>query len=249
MVLSILFGLIIFILLFLVFWLLLNGIFLRGYGRLNDRRMAVRNGERLFNHSKRVVVIAAHPDDVEYYCGGTLAKLSRSGREVVVVICTKELDEDGAEIRRQEQEQAAKVLNYSRVIFLDFPDKGLNADSSLVKQLSSLFQRYKPDTLFTFDSFKQHPVYRHKDHKAAGEAAIKASSNYSFKRVYLFHSSAPNIWAEISKEDLELKIRAFGAHESQQIMGLPLARFGIRKIAENEGRKVDLKYAEVFRKL
>jgi LmbE family N-acetylglucosaminyl deacetylase len=130
---------------------------------------------------KRVVVVAAHPDDLETACGGTIALLIRHGAEVMLVLGT-----DGdigthdpamtraklAEIRHQETLNAARVLGLKDVVFLGRHDGELVADLALRAEVAYAYRRYQPDTVFTFDpawSGQAHP-----DHTAAGRAAVDA---------------------------------------------------------------------------
>ena len=86
------------------------------------------------------MVIVAHPDDAEFLAGGTAALWARDGTEVIYVIVTKgdkgsedpELTSDQlAEIRRGEQEAAAKSLGVSKVLFLGYEDGVLRRELEL----------------------------------------------------------------------------------------------------------------------
>ena len=79
----------------------------------------------------KAMVVVAHPDDAEYGCSGTVAKWCREGWEVVYVLCTdgskgsddpEMTPERLAEIRYQEQEDAAKILGLKTVEYLNYPD-------------------------------------------------------------------------------------------------------------------------------
>ena len=82
-------------------------------------------------YKKVLMVVAAHPDDPEFGAGGTVAKFVMEGWQAVYVICTNgdkgtsDLSMTSAklaEIREQEQKNAAKLLRVSEVIFLRHPD-------------------------------------------------------------------------------------------------------------------------------
>ena len=81
-----------------------------------------------------VLVIAPHPDDAEYGAGGTVAGWTRDGKQVVFVVCTTgdkgTSDRDMAPerlagIREKEQRDAARALGVREVVFLGYPDQGL----------------------------------------------------------------------------------------------------------------------------
>lgn len=89
--------------------------------------------------ARRVLAVAAHPDDLEYFCGGTLGRLAREGARVTAVLATRgELGGDPVR-RRSEQEAAAAILGYSRLYLLDFPDGGVrSADPRLRAKLAEM---------------------------------------------------------------------------------------------------------------
>ena len=83
---------------------------------------------------KRGLVVVAHADDAEYGCSGTVARLIREGWDFAYVLSTdgskgssdpNMTEEKLSEIRRQEQEEAGKVLGLSNVAFLGHPDSYL----------------------------------------------------------------------------------------------------------------------------
>ena len=81
-----------------------------------------------------ILIVTPHPDDAEGGAGGTIAKWTREGKRVVLVVCTngdkgtsdKALKpEKLAAIREKEQLDAAEVLGLEEVVFLRFPDQNL----------------------------------------------------------------------------------------------------------------------------
>lgn len=86
------------------------------------------------NKSVYLMVIAPHPDDSEFGIAGTVARLTKEGKKVVYVICTngdkgtsdrKLTPEKLAKIREKEQRAAAELLGVSEVVFLGYPDQGV----------------------------------------------------------------------------------------------------------------------------
>ena len=97
----------------------------------------------MFNKSE-IMVISAHPDDSEFGAAGSVAKWTREGRRVVYVVCTS--GDKGtnspdippqqlAKIREKEQRDAAAVLGVSGVVFLGYPDQGLEDTSNFRKAI------------------------------------------------------------------------------------------------------------------
>jgi len=136
--------------------------------------------------SKRVLVILAHPDDPEFFCGGTIARWCEEGREVHYCLLTKgEKGSDDPAIdptalaarRREEQSAAAQVLGVRSVTFLGYPDGMLSPDLTLRKDIVRQIRRLQPDVVVTCDPTNFFPGYRyinHPDHRAAGHAALDA---------------------------------------------------------------------------
>lgn len=138
---------------------------------------------------KTVLVIAAHPDDPEFGCGATVAKLINEGATGYYIICTsgnrgsrhhvvgeKEL----ADKRRQEQLNAANTIGVKETFFLDHEDGNLIADISLKEEIVKLIRKLKPDMIFTHDpSFfysmrDDYSYINHNDHRKTGEATLDA---------------------------------------------------------------------------
>jgi LmbE family N-acetylglucosaminyl deacetylase len=139
---------------------------------------------------QRAMSIHAHPDDQEFSVGGTLAKWSQAGCEIISVIITSgdsgsnDPSKDGsykpilAELREKEQLAANDLLGVKETIFLRYPDGELEATMELRKDLTRLIRQFKPDTVlagnpeawFYGDEYLNHP-----DHRAAARAACEAT--------------------------------------------------------------------------
>lgn len=134
----------------------------------------------------RVLVVLAHPDDPEFYCGGTVARWVAEGREVTYCLLTrgdKGDDEIGtdpevlAQKRMAEQRAAAKILGVDEVIFLDHPDGYLTPDLTLRRDIVRIIRQVRPEIIVTCDPTNFFPSDRyinHSDHRAAGQATLDA---------------------------------------------------------------------------
>ncbi len=134
----------------------------------------------------RVLVMLAHPDDPEFFCGGTIARWVSLGWEVSYLLFTrgdKGNDEIGtdtealAKLRMNEQRAAAKVLGVKEVEFLDYPDGLLIPDLKLRQDLVRAIRIKRPHIVVTCDPTNYFPGARyinHPDHRAAGQATIDA---------------------------------------------------------------------------
>jgi LmbE family N-acetylglucosaminyl deacetylase len=131
------------------------------------------------------MVFSPHPDDAEFYAGGTIARMVQEGVKAYLVIATDgrvgsyEHDSHSlVQIRAEEARQAAKVLGAEPPIFLGYPDMGLDRlpPGVLREQFIRLIRQYQPDVVIAEDPFTGIDV--HPDHRAVAWAASDAV-NYS----------------------------------------------------------------------
>ena len=227
--------------------------------RPDDPKAAKEKGLELAQLTgKTIIAVVAHPDDIDWYAGGTLDLLKKHGNRVIVVVATSgEKGGNGVpnlgEIREQEQLAAAKILGLDEIIFLKHPDRGLKDDEKFRAELEDIFSKYSAEILFTFDIEKESYIYHHPDHRAAGKAAIEVSKNSpTIKSIYLFHSKKPNIIFNVSQAT-EDKAKALGAHLSQRDpknrpINFLFKLFPFRIVGSNQDfREVGVSQAEIFR--
>ena len=140
---------------------------------------------------RRILVVAAHPDDLETTCGGTLALLVEAGVEAALLlgtdgdIGTHDLAytrESLAATRREETLAGAAALGLKEVFFLGHHDGELVADLQFRAEIAGVYRRFQPDTIFTFDPYWHGQA--HPDHTAAGRAAVDA---YMPSKMELYH--------------------------------------------------------------
>ncbi|HLF75738.1 MAG TPA: PIG-L deacetylase family protein [Anaerolineales bacterium] len=137
---------------------------------------------------QNILVILAHPDDPEFFCGATLAKWARAGHHITYQLLTcgdKGFnDSTSAEmtpealcaLRHEEQQAAAHVIGAEAVHILDKPDGYLASDLDLRREVVRVIRKFKPDILVTCDPqnvFAGHGI-NHPDHRAAGQVVIDA---------------------------------------------------------------------------
>jgi len=133
--------------------------------------------------------IHAHPDDQEFSVGGTLAKWSQAGTEIISVVITSgdsgsnDPAKDGshkqelADLREKEQLAANAVLGVKETIFLRYPDGELEPTIQLRKDLTRLIRQFKPDAVLSGNPeawFYGNEYVNHPDHRAAAQAAATA---------------------------------------------------------------------------
>lgn len=185
---------------------------------------------------ERALAIAAHPDDIEFECGATLAKWSAAGCVVDHLICTdgskgtwdEHADTDAlVGIRQTEQIEAARRLGATgKVWFLDAVDGELTSDLDRRREVARIIRLAKPDVVFGHDPWKRwrlHPDHRHAGFLAV-EGIVAARDPFFFPELslprhrpdmlLLFESEEPDHVEDVSGFT-EPKIDALLAHESQ----------------------------------
>ncbi len=216
---------------------------------------------------QRILVIMAHPDDAEFVCGGTMARLAAEGCAIHYLLVTSgdrgshEVDmtqERLARIREGEQRKAAVVLGVQEVTFLGHHDSEVEANLALRSELVLAVRKWKPDVVFTFDPWRRYEI--HPDHRATGFCALDALvcsrmpmyfpeqfsatlREHRVKQVYFFSTDQPNHWVDIS-DVIDKKIEALRCHTSQ--MSNPDIDEYIRQRARIVGVEHGYAYAEAF---
>ncbi len=182
------------------------------------------------------LAIGAHPDDVEFQAGGTLAKWAASGCVVHHLILTDgskgtwKPDEDISaliEARRAEQQSAAKALGASgEVVMLGETDGELESSLALRERVAYWIRRLKPDVVLGHDPWKRYRV--HPDHRHAGwltvDGVVAARDPFFFpdhgvahhrpEHLLLFEADAPDHLEDVSGFEAA-KIAALLEHRSQ----------------------------------
>jgi LmbE family N-acetylglucosaminyl deacetylase len=139
-----------------------------------------------WNPGQKILVILAHPDDPEFFCGATIFRWTSAGHHVVYWLLTcgdkgsSSADTNPGELcgdRRIEQSAAAAVLGVKEVHLLDFPDGYLVPSIELRKEVTRIIRKEKPDVLVTCDPktlYVGDNRINHPDHRAAGQVVLDA---------------------------------------------------------------------------
>ena len=134
--------------------------------------------------NRNIVIISAHPDDMEIGMGGTVAKLAESKAVMTSVVVTNGgrssnpftlTEQRMAEVRREEALRAAAVLGVQDVIFCNEPDAVDEIDvTSVTRRLVEILVRLQPTEVYTLDEdLDRHPAHRLAG-KLARESVLKA---------------------------------------------------------------------------
>jgi LmbE family N-acetylglucosaminyl deacetylase len=227
------------------------------------------------NPIRTVLVVVAHPDDAEFGCGGSVARWVKEGKEVTYVILTngdkgsgdrRMTSERLAEIRQEEQQNAAQALGVGRVLFLGHPDGELEDTREVRRAVTAEIRRWRPDLLVTQNPYRTTNLYAsHRDHRIAAGVAIDcvyplARDHLSFpdllgqglephkvREVYLMWWENPEVVVDIS-DTMDLKLKALACHASQ--MGdFASVEARVRERSAQLGKTKGFAYAESFNRI
>jgi LmbE family N-acetylglucosaminyl deacetylase len=223
----------------------------------------------------KILVIAAHPDDIEIGVGGTLARWVEQGAQVSYAIVTDGAagnNDPGTDLvalaaqRQEEQRAAAALLGVHDICFMGHPDGVLEPTLTLRRDLTRLIRQVRPDrvvcqdptTVLVGDGYVNHP-----DHRAAGEAAIYAVfpsavsrpifpelldeglEPHQVKELYLTLTLNPDVYVDVTGT-MDRKVEALLCHQSQ--VGQEAEEW-IRGRNAEMGKEIGVSYAEAFRVL
>ncbi|HKJ82426.1 MAG TPA: PIG-L deacetylase family protein [Mariprofundaceae bacterium] len=196
---------------------------------------------------KRILALAAHPDDVEIGCGGTLASYVDRGAEVHLFVATDGGRGGDMAVRRAEQEEAARILGIKQVHWGDFDDTHLpSVADKLIQSIDGFVEMLQPLIVLV-----NHHEDTHQDHRALARAAHSATRYVPSVLAYETPTSTnfdPKVFMDIS-DMMERKTEALKAHASQvertNIQGLDILEIAMAT-AHFRGIQGRLNSAEAF---
>jgi LmbE family N-acetylglucosaminyl deacetylase len=192
----------------------------------------------------RVLVVVAHPDDADFWAGGTVVGWTNAG--IAVTYCVLSDGDSGGfdpqvprsaipAIRRAEQEAAADVLGVADVRFLGYPDGHIESSYALRRDITRLIRQVQPTRMLTWSpEWSWRPFQRnHPDHRAAGEATMSSVfpdarnpfahpelfneerlQPWEVHEVWLIGSPSPTHYVDVT-DLFDRKLAALQAHKSQ----------------------------------
>jgi LmbE family N-acetylglucosaminyl deacetylase len=193
---------------------------------------------------QKILVILAHPDDPEFFCGATIRRWTQMGHEVKYCLLTRGdkgsndrsmRSFDLAVLREGEQKAAAQEVGVCSVRFLDYEDGYLVPTIETRKRVTRLVREERPDVVVSCDPtnlFPNEASINHPDHRAAGQivvdAIFPATGNpmffpellieglepHSVREVWLSVTGQPNVVIDVTAT-WDDKIRALKKHVSQ----------------------------------
>ncbi|MCK4786756.1 MAG: PIG-L family deacetylase [Desulfobacteraceae bacterium] len=218
---------------------------------------------------KKILVVAAHPDDEVLGCGGTIAKLANKACEVYTLLLGRGIaarcdDKDCQDLSGKTEElrrctdDANRIIGVKKVFSYDFPDNrfDLVALLDIVKVVEEVKNRIKPDIIFT-----HYEKDLNIDHRITYEAVITATRpqpDETVKEIYSFEvlsstewnyplSFLPDVFFDIS-ETMDLKLKALGCYKTElREFPHPRSSKGAESNAKTWGMKLGIEYAEAFK--
>jgi LmbE family N-acetylglucosaminyl deacetylase len=220
-----------------------------------------------------LLVIAPHPDDPEFAIGGTVARLTKEGKKVVYVICTNGdkgtsdrsvKPDDLARTRQEEERAAAEVLGVSEVVFLGYPDQGIEDTSEFRKELVRQIRKYRPYVVATADPYRRYAW--HRDHRLTGQVALDAVFPYArdhlaypelleegyephkVREMWFWAAEDANLRLDIT-DTFATKLEALRCHKSQ-VDGVPKEMEAwLRQRAKESAEGESFEMGEAFHKV
>lgn len=223
-----------------------------------------------FNNERRILVIAAHPDDEVLGCGGTIARLVKEEFEFFIAILgegvtsryqqREQSDKKSIESLHNQSRKVAEMLGVRDIFLYGLPDNRFDTLPLLdvVKIIEKLIDHLKPQEIYT-----HHSGDLNIDHAIVHRAVLTATRPVpacSVQRIYTFEVPSTtewgfgqfstgfqaNVFVDISVT-LEKKIDAMAIYESEiRIFPHPRSPEALRALAMRRGSVVGLKAAEAF---
>ena len=217
-----------------------------------------------------ILAFGAHPDDVEFYCAGTLIKYAKAGHKVFVALTTSgnigsnviEGREEIARTREAEQSAAAAVFG-AEVRFLRYNDEGLVDSEGFRRDVVTAMRWADPDVIFT-----HFPGDPSTDHNVTGSVVSRMMLSLPGKNVpadlppitkvpSLFYWDVaaglhfePEVYVDVS-DTMEEKLRALALHKSQFAWMSTFQEASLtdhsRIVGSFRGLAIGARYAEAFR--
>jgi len=193
---------------------------------------------------RRVLIVTAHPDDVDFGTAGTVGAFTKAGLEVTYCIATNGdaggsdrsvSRSDMAALRQREQRAAAAEVGVTDVHFLGHPDGRLQPTIELRRDISRVIRQVKPERVLAPSPERRWDFIfaSHPDHLAAGEAAVCAVypdarnpfahpellndeglEPWTVRELWIMSGTDPNVAVETTST-IERKVAALLCHESQ----------------------------------
>ena len=226
---------------------------------------------------ERVLVVAAHPDDIEFGAAGTVARWVSEGSSVRYLLATrgdKGSDDPDADIsalvkvREREQRAAAAEIGVERVDYLDEPDGQVEPSLRLRECITRAIRAFRPEVVMTHDPtvlFVNNEWVNHPDHRAVGQTTVDAVfptardplnfrehlddglGSWKVAELFLWSTNEANQIVDIGAT-LDRKVAAL-VHHASQFRSIDEIERWVRRRSEELGERAGYRAAEGFRRV
>lgn len=195
----------------------------------------------------KILAVGAHPDDIEFGCGGTLIKYSRVGHSINLLVLTDGSVGGKPSVRIAEQKRSAKLMGARDLIWGGFKDTELETNRKLILKIEYAIARAKPDMVLL-----NYPKDVHQDHRALAACGISAARYVKEVLFYEVPTSVhfePDIYVDVA-DVLDEKMKLLRTHTSQvnrtKVPNLTILESAL-SCATFRGYQGRVKYAEGFK--
>jgi LmbE family N-acetylglucosaminyl deacetylase len=196
-----------------------------------------------------ILAIGAHPDDIEFGCGGALIKYAMRGHRLFMLVLTGGGAGADTQLRMKEQLASKKIMGVEEIFWGGYDDTQLQVDAGLIGKIEDVIAKVRPDFIFC-----NYHDDTHQDHRHLSQAVMSATRyirNVLFYEGPTTQSFNPHVFVDIS-DTLETKMQALEAHQSQvektNIEDMYIIEMA-RASANFRGIQGRVKYAEAFHSL
>lgn len=194
-----------------------------------------------------ILALGAHPDDIEFGCGGTFLKFSKEENNIYFLVLTRGEYGGDPQLRYKEQEEALKLLGIKKIFWGGYTDTELPNDRTIITHIDKIIQEVNPDEVYV-----NYIEDIHQDHRILARCTL-AATRY-IKKVFFYEDYTssnfdPDIFVDI-EDVLEKKQELIRLYESQVEKSYP-TRLDmvetVRAMANFRGFQGKIKYAEGFK--
>lgn len=167
-----------------------------------------------------ILFVSAHPDDVELFAGGTIAKLVEKKKNPVHVLLLTQGGLGGdVKLRLAEFFNSMRTLGVTQYSYCDYPDTKLFLEEpSVTMAIEKYIKKHKINTVFT-----HHPHDTHIDHSTAGRAALAAARKIdnviyyqpSYPSGRMTTSFSTDLVVRLTESQVNKKLKSLSCHKSQ----------------------------------
>lgn len=193
----------------------------------------------------KILGIGAHPDDIEFGCGGAFCKFSAKGHKLHLLVMTRGSVGGDPKLRLAEQERAAAMLK-AKLYWGGFEDTGVALTRELIREVEKRIAEIEPDMVFV-----NYGSDTHQDHRnvaRAVETAARYTKNLVFYEVPTTIDFSPGVFVDIGAV-INRKVALLKCHRSQvyrtRVKNLSIVE-SAKAAAMFRGYQDRVKYAEGF---